>query len=35
MEGLKIQFLQKIYTEKLEIPNEVTNHSMIVMQEMH
>jgi len=28
---LKSQFLQRIYTEKLEVPNEVTNHSMTVM----
>jgi len=31
MEGLKSQFLQRIYSEKLEVPNEVTNHSIIVM----
>jgi len=31
MEDLKSQFLQWIYIEKLEVPNEVTNHSIIVM----
>jgi len=30
-EGLKSQFLQGIYTEKLEVPNEVINNSMNVM----
>jgi len=28
---LKSQFLQRIYNEKLEVLNEATNHSMIVM----
>jgi len=31
MEGLKRKFLQWIYIENLEDPNEVTNHFMIVM----
>jgi len=31
IEGLESQILQRIYIEKLEVPIEVTNHSMIVM----
>jgi len=31
MEVPKSQLLQQIYTKKLEVLNEVTNHSMTVM----
>jgi len=34
MEGLKSQFLQRIFIEKLEVPNEVTNHSMSVIYDI-
>jgi len=32
MEGLESQFLQRIYTKKLEVPNEVIDHSMIFIE---
>jgi len=35
MEGLKSQILQRVHTEKLEIPNEVTNHSIYYYHVKH